>query len=48
MTVLGFTQDLPYTDRLFKRLLMLPMNMSLADGDVDYVCDQVRSFYRPG
>jgi dTDP-4-amino-4,6-dideoxygalactose transaminase len=42
---LGFTQSLPLTDRLFSRVLMLPINMSLADDDVHYVCDQVRSFY---
>jgi len=42
---LGFTQHLPYTDWLFTRILMLPMNMSLSDDDVHYVCDHVRSFY---
>jgi dTDP-4-amino-4,6-dideoxygalactose transaminase len=42
---LGFTQSLPYTDALFTRLLMLPMNQSLADEDVEYVCDCVSEFY---
>ena len=42
---LGFTQTLPYTDRLFGRMLMLPMNMSLSDDDVHYICDHVRGFY---
>jgi len=42
---LGFTQTLPYTDRLFARMLMLPMNMSLSDDDVHYICDRVRRFY---
>ena len=42
---LGFTQTLPYTDRLFARMLMLPMNMSLSDDDVHYICDHVRRFY---
>ena len=41
----GFTQHLPHTDRLFRRILMLPMNMSVSDEDVHYVCDQVLSFY---
>ena len=45
LKALGFTQSLPYTDYLFTRLLMLPMNMSLSDGDVEYVCDKVREFY---
>jgi dTDP-4-amino-4,6-dideoxygalactose transaminase len=42
---LGFTQSLPFTDRLFERLLMLPMNMSITDDDVAYICDHVRRFY---
>jgi len=42
---LGFTRKLPFTERLFERLLMLPMNMSLADDDVDYVCRMIRRFY---
>jgi dTDP-4-amino-4,6-dideoxygalactose transaminase len=43
---LGFTQSLPKTDRLFERLLMLPMNMSLTDEDVEYVCNRIAEFYR--
>lgn len=42
---LGFAQQLPYTDWLFTRLLMLPMNMSLANDDVEYVCDNIQNFY---
>ena len=42
---LGFAQSLPYTERLVERMLMLPMNMSLSDDDVGYVCDCVWSFY---
>jgi len=42
---LGFDQTLPATERFFERCLMLPMNMSLGDDDVAYICDQVRAFY---
>ncbi|MCI5179923.1 MAG: DegT/DnrJ/EryC1/StrS family aminotransferase [Candidatus Electrothrix sp. AW3_4] len=42
---LGFTQSLPYTEKLFERMLMLPMNMSLSDDDVHYVSDQIVKFY---
>jgi dTDP-4-amino-4,6-dideoxygalactose transaminase len=42
---LGFAQDLPATDRLFERCLMLPMNVALSDDDVAYVIDCVRQFY---
>lgn len=45
LRVLGFTENLPYTDRLFTRMLMLPMNMSLVDDDVYYVCDTIRAFF---
>lgn len=42
---LGFTQSLPYTEKLLERMLMLPMNMSLNDEDVHYVCDCITKFY---
>ncbi|MGO9339985.1 MAG: DegT/DnrJ/EryC1/StrS family aminotransferase [Terracidiphilus sp.] len=45
LEALGFTQPLPYTDGLFKRMLLLPMNMSLSDDDVHYVCDTIRTFF---
>jgi dTDP-4-amino-4,6-dideoxygalactose transaminase len=45
LKALGFHQQLPYTDYLFTRLLMLPMNMSLSDEDIYYVCDNIRNFY---
>lgn len=41
---LGFTQELAYTDKLFDRMLMVPMNMSLTDDDVNYVCDKIIEF----
>lgn len=43
---LGFMQTLPFTEQLFERMLMLPMNMSLSDDDVHYVCDSIQAFYR--
>jgi dTDP-4-amino-4,6-dideoxygalactose transaminase len=42
---LGFTQSLPQTDALFRRLLMLPMNMSISVDDVEYISDCIRAFY---
>ncbi len=42
---LGFTQSLPFTERLFTRMLMLPLNMSLTDEDVHYVSDCINKFY---
>jgi dTDP-4-amino-4,6-dideoxygalactose transaminase len=46
MKKLGFTQSLPSTEELFKRLLLLPMNVSLSNEDVEYVCQAVRRFYK--
>jgi len=43
---LGLKASLPNTERLFQRCLMLPMNITLTDDDVHYVCDQVQAFYR--
>ena len=42
---LGFQVSLPYTERMITRALMLPMNTSLSDDDVLYVCDKIKSFY---
>ena len=42
---LGLTQSLPFTEHLFERILMLPMNMSLSDEDVNYICDCIIDFY---
>lgn len=36
---------LPATDAFFKRCMMLPMNTTLSDEDVDYICDQIIAFY---
>ena len=43
---LGFTVDLPRTDALFSRCLMLPLNVALDDDDVSHVIQSVRQFYR--
>ncbi|MGD0801840.1 MAG: DegT/DnrJ/EryC1/StrS family aminotransferase [Terracidiphilus sp.] len=45
MRALGFREHLPFTDRLFTRLLMLPMNMSLTNDDLHCVCAAIRSFF---
>ncbi len=36
--------DLPATDQLFERCFLLPMNTSLSDDDVHYICDAVNRF----
>jgi dTDP-4-amino-4,6-dideoxygalactose transaminase len=42
---LGFEQKLPRTELLFSRCLMLPMNMTVTDDEVDYVAETIREFY---
>jgi dTDP-4-amino-4,6-dideoxygalactose transaminase len=44
-TELGFHESLPITDALFRRCLMLPMNVALEDDDVEYVIRCIREFY---
>ncbi|MDR2346782.1 MAG: DegT/DnrJ/EryC1/StrS family aminotransferase [Planctomycetaceae bacterium] len=46
MQKLGFTQSLPKTERFFTRCIMLPMNTSVSDEDINYVCDKIVEFYR--
>lgn len=43
---LGFTQQLPRTDRFFETSLLLPMNHLLTDDQVDCVVDAVQEFFR--
>ncbi|MEP7354630.1 MAG: DegT/DnrJ/EryC1/StrS family aminotransferase [Acidobacteriota bacterium] len=42
---LGFQQPLPFTDRLFERCLLLPLNLSMTNADVTYICDVIHEFY---
>lgn len=42
---LGMQGGLPNTDAMTERFLLLPMNTSLSDGDIHYVCDHIQEFY---
>jgi len=42
---LGIAQRLPRTEAILARSLMLPMNTSLTEDEVDYVSEQIREFY---
>ncbi len=42
---LGFTQSLPTTEAIMNRSMMLPMNTSLTDDEIDYVCKEITAFY---
>jgi dTDP-4-amino-4,6-dideoxygalactose transaminase len=43
---LGLERNLPYTERMTTRFLMLPLNLSVSDDDVNYICDRILEFYR--
>jgi len=46
-TELGFRDiRLPVTERMYERFLMLPMNTSLTNSDVEYVCEKLCNFYK--
>jgi dTDP-4-amino-4,6-dideoxygalactose transaminase len=45
---LGFTANLPATERLFERCLMLPLNMTVTDEEVRYISRAIRDFYSSG
>jgi dTDP-4-amino-4,6-dideoxygalactose transaminase len=46
ITSLGFTAaGLPYTEQMFTKCLMIPMNTALSNEDVEYVCEQIIKFY---
>jgi len=43
---LGFAERLPFTEKLFEQVLLLPLNMFLTDDDVHLVADAIYAFYR--
>lgn len=42
---LGFNCKLPRTEEFFKKALLLPMNTTLSDEDVEYIGSCIRAFY---
>ena len=45
-SALGFKGSLPNTERLFRRCLMLPMNVVVSLEDADYISSCIRQFYK--
>ena len=43
---LGFKARLPFTERLFQRCLLLPMNTQVLEEDVEYIADKIHEFYK--
>jgi dTDP-4-amino-4,6-dideoxygalactose transaminase len=42
---LGFTENLPFTEDLFTKLLMIPINMTITDEEVNFVSNKIQEFY---
>jgi dTDP-4-amino-4,6-dideoxygalactose transaminase len=42
---LNLNSDTPLTEALTRRFMLLPMNTSLEDDDIHYICDQISAFY---
>lgn len=42
---LGFDQSLPFTEKIMRNSLMLPLNMTITDDEVKRVCNYIKSFY---
>ena len=41
---LGFNQSLPFTEKIMRNSLMLPLNMTVTDDEIKYICKCVRNF----
>lgn len=42
---LKLNADVPFTEAMTRRFFLLPMNTSLTDEDVEYICDQIVRFH---
>jgi dTDP-4-amino-4,6-dideoxygalactose transaminase len=42
---LGYDLSLPNSERIFDRMLLLPLNMTINDDDISFVCGKIKSFY---
>jgi len=42
---LGYDLSLPNSERIFNRMLLLPLNMTINDDEISFVCNKIKSFY---
>jgi len=43
---LGYDYSLPVTEKIFNKMLLIPINMTINNEEVNYVCDKIISFYK--
>ena len=42
---LGYDLSLPNSEKIFNRMLLLPLNMTISDDEINYVSDSIRKYY---
>ncbi len=42
---LNLKYSLPFTENLFRRMLLVPLNNTISNDEVKYICDNIKSFY---
>ncbi|MDD0852518.1 DegT/DnrJ/EryC1/StrS family aminotransferase [Halobacteriovorax sp. GB3] len=43
---LKLSKDLPFTEQVTSTMLLLPINMSVSNDDIEYVCETITKFYK--
>lgn len=43
---LNFSVELPHTEKMMAKELLLPINMTITDGEIGYVCNRIKQFYK--
>ena len=43
---LGYNLSLPISEKIFNKMLLIPINMTIHNDEVNYVCDKIISFYK--
>ena len=43
---LGYKMSLPFSENIFKKMILLPMNMAITNEEVIYVCEKIKLFYK--
>ena len=43
---LGLNTDLPFTKKASGKFMLLPMNTSLDEDDIEYICKLINDFYK--
>jgi len=42
---LGYTDSLPFSEKIFNRMLLIPINMTITNDEIGYICEKIITFY---